>query len=222
MRPILIVGCGRSGTQYTSKIFGVAGVDLGHELLGKDGMSSWLLSIGKSDVRPPNSTRLGTIGVTFDDFLNHYKERPVILHQVRHPLKVISSFVKTRHFYWKYVCDNVPELTMRDKGLLRSMKYWLLWNQKAEKLAAYTYKVEDFFKHTAIIFGMIGRPYLVRHVEEMKKVEKTVGHRVRGYERKYILRLWYDLHKVDRCLCDDIMTLAKKYGYTEEELNETS
>ena len=40
----VIIGTGRSGTAYTSKLLRECGIDVGHEALGKDGVSSWYLT----------------------------------------------------------------------------------------------------------------------------------------------------------------------------------
>jgi hypothetical protein len=49
----IIVGCCRSGTGYMSALFTACGYDVGHERLGKHGISSWCWAV--TDTTTPGS-----------------------------------------------------------------------------------------------------------------------------------------------------------------------
>ncbi|MEL7422698.1 MAG: hypothetical protein AAFN81_06895, partial [Bacteroidota bacterium] len=90
---IMIIGCGRSGTTYTSKLFKSFGYEVGHERLGKNGISSWMLVSDQTQV---------PIGPSFKDLRS--LELPIV-HQVRHPIKAISSLQATGHISWKFLAS---------------------------------------------------------------------------------------------------------------------
>lgn len=78
-RKIMVIGCGRSGTTFTSKIFKTHNIKIGHERLDNDGISSWYLVSDQDEV---------FLGPSFNQIKN--LNMPIV-HQVRHPLKSISS-----------------------------------------------------------------------------------------------------------------------------------
>ena len=87
LRPLVVTGCARSGTTYLAALLGGLGLDLGHEDLfgprtrsfdgwhGRQGDSSWLAA-----------PFLGEVGDA------------VVVHQVRHPVKVVRSLLGMRFF----------------------------------------------------------------------------------------------------------------------------
>jgi hypothetical protein len=48
-RPLLIVGHPRCGTGYAADLCGQLGLDVGHEKLGRDGISSWMFAVDAED-----------------------------------------------------------------------------------------------------------------------------------------------------------------------------
>lgn len=126
----LITGCGRSGTKYIAKVLQLAGLDVEHEALGKDGSVSWPLAFA-SDSYPECQQSV------------KYPEFDVVLHQVRHPLKVIKSFMTVASPYsWDYVYRQTPitpDLSLLD----RRVRYWYYWNLQAESIADMTYRIEN-------------------------------------------------------------------------------
>jgi hypothetical protein len=130
-RFLLITGCARSGTTYISEVLKLSGLDIGHELVGKDGVSSWFMCIEADHV--PWKHRPSAIGFHFDH----------IFHQVRHPLKVISSVLGTEHRKAiDYFSKNIPEIYAKDSPIVKSAKYWYYWNLYAEQKAEWRYQVE--------------------------------------------------------------------------------
>ena len=124
---ILVTGCGRSGTGYAAALLQAHGLDVGHEVLGRHGMSSWLAA--GCDRRQP---------------IAHFafpSEFAIVVHQVRHPLDVVRSWWPIRNNVWSWARELVsPPPGLSD--LEERAYYWLRWNQLAERFASYTYRLE--------------------------------------------------------------------------------
>ncbi len=133
VKKVLVIGCGRSGTTYISKFFQLSGLDVHHESSrGTDGCASWC-----------------AVANCYDLFENSIKDMQFehVLHQVRHPLDVISSWVTNfsnlHDVSWKFIRKHTPEIYSYDSLLVQSAKYWYYWNLRAEKMAEWRYRVED-------------------------------------------------------------------------------
>ncbi len=126
---LLITGCARSGTGYISHVLQKNGLDIGHESMGRDGISSWVMAIMTDE------PAWGPIPseVQFEH----------IFHQVRDPLKVISSvYISEPQISWDYIIKNIPEINLEDSKAEKTAKYWYYWNLRADERAEWTYRVE--------------------------------------------------------------------------------
>src|SRR5580698_4937223 len=124
----LITGCGRSGTKYISHVLSAAGLDVRHEIMGKDGVASWLLGVDAESV-PWGPRR------------RDFRFR-TILHQIRHPLAVISSAQTFTQVSWGFICQHI-RCELEEPLALRCAKYWRYWNEQIEPEADWRYRVED-------------------------------------------------------------------------------
>ena len=126
---ILITGCPRSGTGYASQIFQAQGLDIGHERLGTDGVSSWLFAVEdhRYPWHPPGELRQ-----------NYGFE--VILHQVRDPLRVLASMTVLRRPDWTFIGRH---LALPKMPLERRIGFYLHWTELCDRQAHYRYRVED-------------------------------------------------------------------------------
>ena len=179
MKKLLIIGCARSGTLFTSEALQKQGLDIGHEVMGADGMVSWFATFEDCCILPKEHLP----SVSHTSFF--------ILHQVRHPLRVISSAVTLTAKSWRRICARVPEITLEESLLLRCMKYWYYWNQIAEAVASMTYRVETFNGRRA------------------EDVATDTNHR----EHRELD--WVSLHEQYPVLCEKIQRLSTRYGYRE-------
>lgn len=68
-----------------------------------------------------------------------------VLHQVRHPLKVISSFAGMRFFSTSssYLDFASQHFDVTGDDLMDSIRWWTQWNEAAETHAHLTYRLED-------------------------------------------------------------------------------
>lgn len=189
---IMIIGCGRSGTTFTSSLFEKNGYHLGHEMIAKNGISSWYLVSNMDKVpRGPSFNELKSFDI------------PAV-HQVRSPLKAISSMLTTGWPSYKFISNEVPIDFDKDSKILKSMKYWYYWNQMAEKKASFTYQVESIDKHLDDILEL-GK--FSKENFEVASVSTKVN------SRKHDILTWEDLLKEDQDLSNKIKELARKYKY---------
>ncbi|NIV72651.1 MAG: hypothetical protein GWN16_16230, partial [Calditrichae bacterium] len=148
-KKLLITGCGRSGTFYAAEVWRSLGLDIRHERpikphgkMGEDGVASWLMAA--NDPNPP-------FGPSAVDY-----EFEVIVHQVRHPLKVIASvaqFILAKgQFAPDYIERNVPRtrihsdeqiLDEKQQHILEAARYWYYWNLLACKKATHMVQIEQ-------------------------------------------------------------------------------
>jgi hypothetical protein len=221
-RLVLVTGCARSATRYTTFVLRRLGLDIRHERLGKDGVASWCL------VPDAVETPWGpsSADVTFD----------VVLHQVRHPLAVISSVATLKDSSWRFIYEHVP-VSPSHPLLLRAAAYWYHWNAAAERKATLTYRVENIRNELPEICTLLrvrcdlsildrvpsdvntrraGRLFHLAeealervHADPPRRLRSLVARPGRGPSSIG----WNDLRALDAGLCDAVLAKARDYGY---------
>lgn len=189
----LITGHGRSATGYMAKLMQAAGLDIGHEILGKDGVSSWL------HIAPGGSvTWAGEIeAVNYDH----------IIHVVRNPLDVIASAQTLRDESWLYMERVIGRRLPTDK-VERAMTTYLEWNRLIDQHGpSLRVRAEDIRKEWPEIMKTIG------HVARFPKEGETKGFN----SRRHGVLSWADLKKKNPALCSKIKKMAGRYGYETED-----
>jgi hypothetical protein len=173
-----VVACIRSGTQYISRVMHKIGLNVGHERQAPDGSVGYHLMV----IRPDNC-----------------------FHQVRHPLKQISSNVA--HNSWGF-CDLIIDLP--NAGLLGCMKYWYEWNLLCEEFCVWRYRIEEFPEVWDEFLERIG------HEPCELPDTPTDTNKQPGEFKQYT---WDDLFNEDKGLAEDIVKMAKRYGYDVPEMD---
>lgn len=193
---LLITGTSRSGTKYIAKVLQKCGLDIGHERLGKDGISSWVMTM-RTDHVPWGPARKGL------QFVH-------IFHQVRHPLKVIASVYSTEPpESWEYILKHIPQIRKEDSLTVKCAKYWYYWNLKAYKEAEWTYRIEDLENIWDEFQERLVCRWDKKVLDQVPKDTNTRGIVLRKFT-------WQDLqHDLDPTLYKNIRQLALQYGYTE-------
>ncbi len=196
-RTLLVVGCARSGTTYISQVLKASGLMIGHERMKQDGTSSCDLAV---------NPKVGRWKVRMADY--HFAH---IFHQVRDPLKVISSvYITEDRHSWHYIMQHIPEIHFRDSHLVKCAKYWYYWNLKAEKMSEWTYRLEDLDHISAKWDEFEQRLGKKISRAAIQAVPKDTNTRTQ-YRRHFT---WEDLEKeLDPELYRNIRDLAQKYGY---------
>jgi len=178
--PRMIAGHARSGTMYMAYLLQALGIDMKHQELGKDGVVSW--------------QHICT---------NEYKVScDEVIHQVRHPLKVIASTAYTLHpcsYPFMFDCIGTPP---NDHPLVVAMWTWLKWNELIEERAKWRFKIEDcdvteLEYWLGIEFGKPIKPNIPKTTNSIPHPETS----------------WQELEAVDLHLCEQVRALGKKYGY---------
>jgi hypothetical protein len=187
----LITGCGRSGTKYISRVLSSGGLDIGHEIMGKDGIASWLLGVDADSV---------PWGPRRRDF-----QFRTILHQVRHPLAVISSMQTCAQVSWSFICRHV-RCELEEPLALRCAKYWRYWNEQIESEADWRYRIEDV---------QIIRDELCERTgcRVSQAVLAVVPRNINSRQDAYKALDWNTLRSLDAPLCLAIQEQAVRYGY---------
>jgi len=178
---IIIIGCARSATGYTAKFFQQNGLKVGHEGEMENGQSNHFK--------------------TFDNL----KRYDLVLHQTRHPLKVISSAMNGQPKIWKNVLKTVPyvyNLYLQNK-LLGLIYYWIEWNREAKRKSDYSYRIEDIKKEAKKILSLAGitkKPQMYKNIEYNKH---NSPFQITSRTIKEAFPLAFN----------DLQKEAKKYGY---------
>jgi hypothetical protein len=190
MKSLLVIGCGRSGTRYTAKALRSVGLNIGHEKLGKHGMVDW------HAIAVPSSM----------------DGHDIILHQVREPLAVIASFHTVMRSSWRFIEDHDHRISMSDPLLLRCMKYWLYWNQRCEKAASRTYRVEDIDKELPIILSEMESNKKIDW-DKIRKIPTNDHTRDKRQDVEKHVVTWDDMLSTNLDIGNQILRLSDAYGY---------
>ncbi len=195
---LLITGCGRSGTHFTSEVFKHLGLDLPHEALGRDGTASWkhivsgtFVYIGKNREKEIDSSGFTSV-----------------IHQVRHPLKVIASMQTFSDSTWQHMAKYI-KLDPGGPPVVRAMQAWVGWNELVETKADWRFqieRIEEVFPELCRRAGLEPQPFPTVAAES--RDSRTV---------RYKPLVMGDLIKADRGTAGEVETLADRYGYTDLE-----
>ena len=193
-RDLLITGCARSGTGYISHLLQACKMEIGHEITQSHGVSSWIMCTRAKHVPWAVDSRRR---INFSH----------IFHQVRHPLKVISSVQTEGEPSWKYILKYIPEIKKEDPRIVKCAKYWYYWNLKAEQQAEWTYQVEKI--------EQVWDEFCLRLGRKLDRSQlKTVPHNINA--RSHAEFTWEDLRaQLDPDLFYNIQQLAQRYGYRD-------
>jgi hypothetical protein len=164
----LIIGCGRSGTTFVAKYLQSLGLDVGHEnYIGENGVVSWYLTFGERH--------------SFDH----------VIHIIRNPYDSFKSYPTFTTDVWKYVCDNIPEIKIDDSDETKFVKYWCLWNKKAEEVSEVTIKVEELRSKIPMLLDFFG---MKESGNEESLYEKLLKERIntRSDDKLYGFDLTFD------------------------------
>jgi len=216
---IIIIGTGRSGTAYTSMLLKQCGIDVGHERMGKDGVSSWYLT-----------TKFEAFdGLDWEDL----ESDPYLIgQQIRDPLKTIPSLMtfnkQSQSFIRRSGAHNVkPKNRLHD-----AMLHWYYWNRLAFDRADYHWTLEDLNPNILLILNDAGHNLsasdLRLGIDELSSTVNSSKTRVLSLRRAaktspmvYLRRVrqaflpmtltWQDLRDVDRKLALNIERFYSDY-----------
>ncbi|MHA2085728.1 MAG: hypothetical protein ACXABD_18435 [Candidatus Thorarchaeota archaeon] len=210
MKRIAITACPYSGTKYTALLLRKFDLKIGHEWYGDDGVVSW------QHIHMSKSTFVA----------DGFSEDMVLLHQIAHPLMVISrlrqitisyTHPRTGKNIWEFIksltkaldtewdIDEAMRPEDKRRGLLIWMNLWYWWNLKGSMKADASYRIENIQDRWCWFRDMLSigsYPY--------PKISKTIN-------RKKTRRIlsWNDLYEEDTELTMKILDLAEAFGYEQ-------
>jgi hypothetical protein len=222
-RKLLVIGCGRSGTSYTTKIFKEIGLDLAHERLGKFGTCSMYMVTPITDCSIVNKGQ--------KEGIHHGECRSKIefehvWHQVRDPLKCIDSLAKSftrkvRVWTGEQVGVTLPgrsdqlQCSSEDK-LHWAMNYWYTNNLLCQSQAEWTYRLEDYpwsEMLTRLNLAEFPLPDISQTVNRGLRFAFKSKEQSEEIKRTIYNTSWETLSSVDKSLTAKIRKLARTYGY---------
>jgi len=196
MTGYLVTGCGRSGTGYMAALLQKLGLDVGHEVVGKDGLVSWYAAYDVVGMVPPHIADWQVKRETFDCVK--------VLHVVRHPLACISSCQTHTDGAWRHVEYLLPGIR-RLPIIERCMWYWLRWNQEAAKIADRRVRVDESCEVELAMMEFFGCRADIIWPQVARNTNTRAG--------QYKNLAWADLRAVDADLTSKIFLQAMQYGY---------
>ena len=213
LRRVLITGATRSGTTYTAKLFQKAGYDVQHEEVGQEGSVSGLFVVDDRgprayEVVPPEwgLPRRHASGPRSAFTFAH------VLHQTRHPLKVIASQAKNYNRASKAWYDRVGLAPLHTKpNLIHATLVYLRMTALADEMAAHRYKVEGMKAEWYGLLHLLDLPE-VRMPSLPKDVNK--GH---GFSKPKPITI-RDIELKSPPLARMVREKALVYGYDLEDV----
>jgi hypothetical protein len=160
-----------------------------------------------------------------------------VVHQVRDPLKVISSYARFcgHKQIWRMVWGYTPKLKelyeedIKYSTVQRShhptctkmmMYHWLSWNMLIEPYSDWTYRVEDHTPHSICVQGFQGFPDIQAKCEHeaildpKKSIRQVMNSKAHAGRKNVTPKMLIEL---DCELALQIFKLATRYGYSQYE-----
>ncbi len=217
---VLVTGCARSGTGYTAALLTRLGVDCGHERLYEPGRIQ-AAGKGRLDVAPgwPKAVAAESSWLAAP-FLRSLHPGTLVLHQVRHPLEVMRSKLRTRFFetptaYLDLAAAHLAQL-QRGSSLERAARYWVGWNELVERAERWTslryrrHRLEDVNEAFLLeLLAELGRETspvdVARALSEVARDTNTRGDRAADARVR--------LEALPEDLLRDLDSMGQRYGY---------
>jgi hypothetical protein len=204
----IVTGTGRCGTVYMARVLTKMGVPCGHECIFNNERPDVIMKRFLGQQRPKMSDCSENFGwvdlrqVVADSsyMAAFYLVQPLVcevpvIHVVRHPLAVISSFVKDLKYFcgeednfynkkgWEeWICHRISELRVIETPIEKACYFYTEWNQRIEDCKApyIRHRIEDEFSDELFAFLEIPpqkNTFRNKRINTMKKREEdfTLG-----------------------------------------------
>jgi len=171
----------------------------------------------------------------FEPYFPNSQQHPVyydkVFHQVRDPLKTISSFSKYcgHSQLWKMACSVTPGLipywtadrqrSTRYEHNFRTctkfmMYHWLSWNEKIALHADWTYRIENTSSYSICKRAYSNHASILEKCNFMKGSTEVVRRNSKQFAGRVELKP-LDLYRLDCKLARSVFVAAVSYGYHE-------
>lgn len=213
---MVIVGTGRCGTGYISKVFTGMGVSCGHERIfgfinRKNILDESLVIKNMANANLVADSSWLAVPFLYPEF-PLLSEETVVVHLVRNPIDVIRSFCKLGFFdknnsYAKFAYSNLKQLDSTKNQLENAIRWYIGWNGLIEKRGN---KFENFIFHRVeddvkILLKKLNIEYKNREIFNNKKYNTVRLNTKIGINP--------DFSKIKSK--SRLLNIIEKYGYTE-------
>lgn len=210
MVKLLITGTPRSGTVFISKVISALGVRCRHEFVFDSGDCAF------------HPTRLPEVDVEVSwvapPLLDKLPDSVPLLHQVRHPLKVIrcilhNHFLRpgTEHIHIKrFMVDSCNDIDLTDE-LDAAIKFWIQWNEMIEPYAIRRFQIEQMTPRALqSILKAIGTDKMLDEIRTALELVPKDANRCVGDHSEELT--WATVMRSESG--EELSKLATKYGYS--------
>lgn len=198
----VLISTGRAGSKFTAELLTQLGIPCAHEgFFRPTGFTKRLAYLGDSSWLATPYLEAGLVG----------QVGPVI-HQVRHPLEVVSSLYGIGFFsadaanpYQQFARRHFQ--TTGDE-LRDCVRWWTEWNRRCERLATMTFRVEDMTGALPALLRVLGYKPHERLCSEA--LAKLISAKLNTRSRR-------NVHLADLPGGSDkheLLALARRYGYS--------
>ncbi len=195
-----IVSTGRSGTRYTARVLTESGIKTGHE--------DWWNPYGRRV-----TTRL--VGeASWCAVFNLAEYRGHVFHQIRDPLRVVSSLATTElDPSWEFEDNELfyewrrRNIDLAGDPVLDAMNVVVRWTRESERCAEWTYRVEDFGEAT--IREIAERADIRVEQSKLRAALREVP--TSANSRRHSALRWDDLP--EGSAKTDLLSIATAHGY---------
>ena len=199
--PFLVAACPRSGTKYMAELLVQLGLDVLHERVGSDGCVSWLHAA--------------------DLMTRHYWDHScgwvedcewsLVVHQVRSPIKTVSSLETINARGWQLIEHAMPGLEWSDDPWIRRAEFYIRFNEFIESKwnVGFTYRVEDIDNYWSDLCDSLG---LEAAPEAPPPLRRDV------HAKAHANITWGQIEEKSPRIYDALQGIATRYGYSESHL----
>lgn len=191
----VVVGTGRSATQYASRLFKKLGIRCGHENV-----------FTRHGLMDPRENIIGDSSWGAAPFLDEF--HGVVLHQVRHPLSVFNSMMGSPP------ADRRPYIDTKCPQEIAAMRIYVGWNRMCEHGSPYVrYQVEELTPE--LVCGLcyiVGKEVSLSLAKKaLKEIPKNVNSKPRAN---------YTWDELPDCMeKKELFKMGQRYGYNMTEVN---
>ena len=216
----LIVGTGRSGTGFMSRLFTSVGLLCGHEsVFGADWWQSKRGGEFESRVNKQLKAESSWMAVPYMERIKEAFEPKAMIHVVRHPSPVIRSLTAINMFVdsnkqteaWRdFIYHHMPQIQQYKTPLERAASFYISWNQLIETKYG-TLDQDAFFRvedDPHPLFESLGIAI------EGKRLFKNKSFNHRNYPDE-MENFDFRVHFKNHDLMPELEAIAQKYGYTD-------
>ena len=211
---LVVVGTGRNGSGYAASRLKQAGLNTGHEAI----FMYRGLEAAKERLSRATSIRADSSWMVAPYLDDSALDQSIIIHQVRHPGKVLASWIReptqTTPRYWQFVLEHLPELEEIEDDVTRCAARYVLWNQMIELRGKdrilHRWRVEDGEQGDRAMLQALVDAEVLPPDAILRPYNANTGANAhgKGQEPRFIL-----LDSIQEPWRERIHEMAERYGY---------